>query len=208
MPDTFPISGELIVTPDLFQSKSKLRVRRNNKLGRIELQVTSDGGVTYRTLLPDPASAKGAAKVGSVLTVLEGGGVGWVFPTTPTENNRLENFVHPVSSSYNNTLVVNEVFGVLQVPSTYAFDLIGMAASVQTASSVDDIKVDICTAAGARKNKVLTIGAGVKYASVTYSQSLRLPQGTTWRFKIVQVGNEDQRGEGLTIQALVVPVYP
>lgn len=199
MPTQNTINTELIVVPDQGVPDEQVLIARRPKLSGLGIYYTTDGGKTFRSMIPAPTQA---TRQGAVLTVVDDkGNVDWRLPNTPKPPPYVLSGQRQYASfNLAGALSSGGIFGYFKIPEKRSATLIELLVSVQTPAD-QNITVDLINSSGTLQNRTATLGAGSYFSAITLDTPLLLGPGTAWRMKVTGCGSNSAPGEFLNVIA-------
>ena len=193
-----PINEELLVTPDPLTPKIKLLIQRDAKTGRLGIFYTDNGGITFQMMIPAPTILD---KVGSVLTIAQGGLAEWkpLSVPSPSPGVAAPTFVEMAAIG---SLETSMTFGHFRVSNGMTLYLKEIHLYVQTPSDTA-IQVDVLNGSNVRQNRVATIQPNTQKSVTILETPLKMASGTLWSMKVLQTGVDEQSGENLSARLVL-----
>lgn len=202
-----PFTGIVQTTPDPYMGNSQWRIWRNPAKGRIEIQVTRNGGATWKTIVPEPPTN---AAAGLTLSLTESGDAEWVMPSVSSSSTTGASSASLVASSslvYAELTMAGELradrtFGFYMAPSNSPIRCFGTQMWLQSPGVGGDTKVDIVSEAGFEMERFSILSAGITFRQTLFSTPLTMPAGSLWRARLKTVAPDDP-GSFLSVRLLL-----
>lgn len=194
------INAELLIVPDRgVPSEVVLIARRPASKGGLGIYCSSDGGKTYRSMVPAPAKN---TRKGAVLTIVdELGNADWRLPPpSASAPITLSGQRQYVPFQHAGSLSSGAVFGYLKIPQKRSATLVELQISMQS-SADQDVTIDLINGSSVLQNRIATLGAGSYVSTTILETPLDLRSGTVWRMKITGCGTDSAPGEFINVIA-------
>lgn len=176
------INEELLIYPDPSVPAECLLIKREPNVG-VGVFFSNDSGKTFRRLIIAPNKND---RVGSVLTILPDGSVGWQFLQAPDFSSGPQ--VIFVQFQLVGDLYDGAIFGKFTVPSGKTLALVEMQATLQDAAD-DSVILDMVDSSGLAQGKTLSITTSETSSRTVFSTKLKMPSLSSWSIKVLQAGN-------------------
>jgi hypothetical protein len=194
------INAELLIIPDKgVPSEVVLIARRTASKGGLGIYCSSDGGKTYRSMIPAPGVN---TRKGAILTIVDDlGNADWRLPPPSTPAPAiLSGQRQYVPFHLAGDLSSGAVFGYLKIPQKRSATLVELQISMQSAAD-QDVTVDLINGSSVPQNRVATLAAGSYVSTTILETPLELKSGTVWRMKITGCGTGSAPGEFINVIA-------
>lgn len=199
------VTGDRQYVPKSTSSLERFRFYQEDGSGKLSVQITRDGGVTWKAIASEPPSNAG---VGWTPTIAENGTIRWMSPlsilskaTTAGDGSQMW-----VDFSFPAELQSDAAFGMFEVPAGITIQPTAIQISLFTAPERSDIKVSIENATtGAQISEIGSINLGINqtYNSSTFTTNFEWVAGTKVRARIESfTGSESLPGSFLVARLI------
>lgn len=192
------LQSELLIIPDPQVRSEVVLISRDPKSSGTGIYFSSDGGKTFRAMIPAP---KASDRAGSVLTLNSKLSAEWKFleaksGTTSSVSNARTFIPFQVIG----TLQQDTIFGYFKVPAGKSAILYEIQLSVQDVAD-QNISIDICNGSGAAQGRVATLTSGGQRSTYVLQNPLKMSSRSVWMMKVTGCGTSSAPGQNLTALA-------
>jgi hypothetical protein len=193
------ISSELLVVPDPQVPSEVFLIARDSAKGESAFYFSSNGGKSFKALIPAPTKK---SRAGSVLTLADDLSAEWRFQGAARQSS--------VSSSAGGSFFVpfqlvgdlseGVVVGYFKVPVGKTALMRELQVSVQDTADLPII-IDVVNGSGVAQGRAITLASGSKHFTFTFPTPLSLSSKSIWMMKVLSCGSISAPGANLTILA-------
>ena len=179
------VTGDRQYVPNPTSSMERFRFYQEDGSGKLSLQITRDGGTTWKAIASEPPSNVG---IGWIPTIAENGTIRWMSPSTilaktPTAGDASQLWV---DFSFPAELQSDVAFGMFEIPAGTRLQPTGIQVSLFTAPSID---IPISIENAVTGVKIAEIGdiyltANQIFHSITFDQDFSWSGGTKVRARV------------------------
>lgn len=191
--------SEIVIVPDPQVRSEVFLIARDTKKSGSAIYFSRDGGKTFVTMIPAPTSKD---RVGSVLTLAEGGSAAWKFQEPKGSTSASSAGTPRVFVPFNlvGNLAVNSVFGYFKVPIGKTAVMHEIQIVVQDAAD-QPITVDVVNGSGVAQGRSGTLSVGGLHTTFVFPTPLRMVGRSIWSMKVLGCGTSGASGQNLTVLA-------
>ena len=187
------VTGDRHYVPNSTSSMERFRFYQEDGSGKLSLQITRDGGTTWKAIASEPPSNVG---VGWIPTIAEGGTIKWVPPLGILTNSPStgDGSTSWIDFNFPAELQPDVYFGLFEIPSGIKIQPTSIQISLFTAPARSDIKISIENAvSGATISEIgsIALGPNQVYNSSTFITQFELLAGTKIRARIESFTPDD-----------------
>jgi hypothetical protein len=197
------VSGDRNYVPDIEHPNERFRFVSRDGSGKLELQVTRDGGESWKAISAEPPSNAGK---GWIPSLSEDDSVQWVSPYSlfsqffysGAESLTWIDFYFPAE------LQNNTEFGGFEVPDGISMRATSVQISFFSAPTRSDVQLSfVDSVSGVARTSSINLAAGISLASINLIDEIVLGPGSKTRAKI-SLGNESGSPGSFLVAKLMV----
>jgi hypothetical protein len=191
--------SEILVYPDPQVRSEAVLIARDPKTSGTAIYHTTDGGKTFRAMIPAPSSKD---RVGAVLTLNKDKSAEWRFPDPRNQGLASQSSGVRIFIPFQiiGTLSTDATFGYFKVPSGKTVMMHEIQLCLQD-SADQTVSIDVINGSGAAQGRVATLAPGILRSTFVFPNPIKMTSRSIWSMRILGCGTSSAPGQNLTALA-------